>query len=124
MGLRALCNRTAKHARKLATVYACSKDGTAVCEVDAGAVEWATQLSEYLVRRMILIANDWVSANEWESVKTRILRIIRHEGTPGNQPLGAHPESPVPPLPGLRRDPPGLRLVPARPRRDLEDLHA
>jgi len=80
---RAVWNRTAEHARKLATLWAVSCDGTAAEEVGVGAVEWATAVAEHLVRRAIWIARDWVGANEWESIKKRVLRIIREEGRDG-----------------------------------------
>ncbi len=80
---RAVWNRTAEHARKLATLRAVSCDGTAVEEVGIDAVEWATAVAEHLVRRAIWIARDWVGANEWESTKKRVLRIIREEGRDG-----------------------------------------
>jgi len=78
----ALWTRTTEKARKLALLYACSVNHEQPI-VDATAAKWATVLSEYLTRKMISVAADWVSENPFEAKLKRLYRDIREAGKPG-----------------------------------------
>lgn len=71
----ALWTRTTEKARKLALIHACS----ASCEapvIDEAAARWASELSEYLTRRTLHIAEEWVSETPFEAKRKRVLREI------------------------------------------------
>ena len=71
----ALWTRTTEKARKLALIHACSAN----CEVpviDEAAARWASELSEYLTRRTLHIAEEWVSETPFEAKRKRVLREI------------------------------------------------
>ncbi|QDV53718.1 bifunctional DNA primase/polymerase [Gimesia fumaroli] len=74
--------RTVEKARKLALIYACSEN-TQSPRVNEGASVWACDLSEYLTRKMIHIAADWVSENPYDANTKKILRIIKTAGQKG-----------------------------------------
>jgi hypothetical protein len=78
----ALWTRTTEKACKLALLYACSANHERPF-VDAEAAAWATELSEYLTRKMIAAASDWVSENVYESKLKRLYRDIRAAGEEG-----------------------------------------
>ncbi|QDU15481.1 hypothetical protein CA11_33060 [Gimesia maris] len=74
--------RTVEKARKLALIYACSEN-TQSPRVNASAAEWACKLSQYLTRRMIFTASDWVAENLFDAMAKKALRIIKAAGPKG-----------------------------------------
>jgi len=77
-----LWTRTTEKARKLALIYACSeshKEPTVTTE----AAEWACRLSEYLTRKLLHIASDWISDNPFDAKKKQVLRILKNAGSDG-----------------------------------------
>jgi len=74
--------RTTEKARKLALIYACSANHESPI-VDEPAAVWASELSEYLTRKMICVAVEWVSENPFEAKRKRVLREIRKAGESG-----------------------------------------
>lgn len=68
--------RTTEKARKLALIHACSLN----CEqltVDVVSATWGAELSEYLTRKMLFLAAEWVSETPFEAKRKRVLRDIR-----------------------------------------------
>lgn len=77
-----LWTRTSEKARKLALLYACSKNYI-YPEVCKDAAEWACGLSEYLTRKTIYVASDWVSESKFDADCKFALRLIKEAGTKG-----------------------------------------
>ncbi|GJQ27327.1 MAG: hypothetical protein HBSAPP02_23590 [Phycisphaerae bacterium] len=71
----ALWTRTTEKARKLALIHACSANHEAPV-IDEAAARWAAELSEYLTRRTLHIAEEWVSETPFEAKRKRVLREI------------------------------------------------
>jgi hypothetical protein len=78
-GGRSLWARAEEKACRLALVYACSKDH-AKPVIDEDAARWACALSEYLTRRMLYVAHEWVADGLFDARQKRVLRIIRAAG--------------------------------------------
>jgi len=78
----AMWTRTTEKARKLALIHACSVNHDKPT-VDEASAKWAAALSEYLTRKMIFIAAEWVSENPFEAKRKRVLRVIRKAGDDG-----------------------------------------
>jgi hypothetical protein len=76
---RSLWARAEEKACRLALVYACSKDH-AKPVIDEDAAKWACALSEYLTRRMLYVAHEWVADGLFDARQKRVLRIIRRAG--------------------------------------------
>ena len=74
-----LWSRTVEKARKLALIFAASIDHLHPV-ITGPAAAWAARLSEYLTRRMIHLANRWVSENQQESHVKRLQRLIESHG--------------------------------------------
>lgn len=74
--IAAMWTRTTEKARKLALIHACSASPGAP-KVDGTSATWAACLSEFLTRKMIFTAWDWVSENPYEANRKRVLREIR-----------------------------------------------
>lgn len=74
--------RTVEKARKLALIFACSEH-TQSPRVNTSAAEWACDLSEYLTRKMIFTASDWVAENQFDAMSKKVLRIIKAAGKKG-----------------------------------------
>ena len=73
---RSLWARAEEKACRLALVYACSANAEAPV-IDADAARWACDLSEYLTRRMLYIAHEWVADGVFDARQKRVLRIVR-----------------------------------------------
>lgn len=71
-----LWTRTTEKARKLALIYACSADHQRPA-IGEAAARWAADLSEYLTRKMIFAASQWVSETPFEAKRKRVLRELR-----------------------------------------------
>jgi len=80
--ISSLWTRTTEKARKLALIYACS-DNAREPVVDLRAAQWACRMSEYLTRKLIYIASDWISENPFDAKKKKVLRIIKEGGSEG-----------------------------------------
>ena len=71
--------RAEEKACRLALVYACSANRKCL-RIDTAAATWACDLSEYLTRRMLWLASEWVSAGTFDERQKRIVRMIRDAG--------------------------------------------
>ncbi len=76
---RSLWARAEEKACRLALIYSCSaaRDSPVI---DADAARWACDLSEYLTRRMLFVAHEWVADGLFDAKQKRVLRIIRRMG--------------------------------------------
>lgn len=77
-----LWTRTTEKARKLALIYACSESHESPI-VSVRAAEWACRLSEYLTRKLLHIASDWISDNPFDAKKKQVLRVLKKAGSDG-----------------------------------------
>jgi hypothetical protein len=80
--IAALWTRTTEKARKLALIHACSANHERP-EVDEVSATWGAAVSEYLTRKLISIAAEWVSENPFEAKRKRVLRLISKAGVEG-----------------------------------------
>jgi hypothetical protein len=80
--VRTMWSRTTEKARKLALLYACSVNHEQPI-VDLEAANWAASLSDYLTRKMIFTAEQWVSENPFEQQRKRVMRTVRDAGEGG-----------------------------------------
>lgn len=76
---RSLWARAEEKACRLALVYACSVDRDNL-QVTADAALWARDLVEYLTRRMLYVAHDWIADGQFDARQKRVLRIVRQAG--------------------------------------------
>jgi hypothetical protein len=76
---RSLWARAEEKACRLALVYACSADREAP-QIDADAASWACDAADYLTRRMLYVAHEWVADGLFDARQKRVLRIIRQAG--------------------------------------------
>lgn len=76
---RSLWARAEEKACRLALIYTCSaaRDSPVI---DADAARWACELSEYLTRRMLFVAHEWVAEGMFDARQKRVLRIMRRAG--------------------------------------------
>ncbi len=76
---RSLWARAEEKACRLALIYSCSaaRDSPVI---NASAARWACELSEYLTRRMLFVAHEWVAEGLFDARQKRVLRIIRRTG--------------------------------------------
>ncbi len=72
----ALWTRAAEKARKMALLYACSRDRENLL-VDEAAARWAIELTDYLTRRLLAIAEDWIAETPFEAKRKRLLRDLK-----------------------------------------------
>jgi hypothetical protein len=72
----ALWTRAAEKARKLALLYACSRDRENLL-VEEAAARWAIELTDYLTRRLLAIAEDWIAETPFEAKRKRLLRDLK-----------------------------------------------
>jgi hypothetical protein len=83
--------RANENARKLALLYACSENHTQpVISVDA--VRWASAFVEHQVQRMLYMAYQYVSTNEFDAVCKKALRYLRRCQESGKQRLYPTPD--------------------------------
>ncbi|GIV04145.1 MAG: hypothetical protein KatS3mg082_2757 [Nitrospiraceae bacterium] len=80
--LGTLWTRATEKARKLALLYACSRQAEEPL-VDETAAGWACELSRYLTRRLIYLASQWVAENPFDARRKRVLRLIAAAGEQG-----------------------------------------
>jgi hypothetical protein len=69
----------------LALIYACSAVGAGIGAgelptLDKSAADWACRLSEYLTRRLVYTAGEYVAENPFDDVQQRIIRELRKAG--------------------------------------------
>jgi len=76
---RSLWARVEEKACRLALVYACSANREQL-QIDKPAAQWACELSTYLTRRMLMLANQWVADGSFDAQQKKVLRIIRQAG--------------------------------------------
>jgi hypothetical protein len=72
----ALWTRAAEKARKLALLFACSRDRENLL-VDEAAARWGIELTDYLTRRLLAIAEDWIAETPFEAKRKRLLRDLK-----------------------------------------------
>jgi hypothetical protein len=70
-----LWTRCVEKARKLCLLYACSEKHQGPV-VELPAVQWAAELSVYLTRSIIHLADTWIAENRQESTSKRVERLI------------------------------------------------
>lgn len=70
-----LWTRATEKAHKLALLYACSENHVAPL-VGIAAANWAAELIEFLTRKMIRIAEEWIAETPFHSRRKRVLRAI------------------------------------------------
>ena len=75
----ALWSRAEEKACRLALIYACSRDHQAPV-IDVDAASWACELAEYLTRRMLFVAHEWVADGQFDAKQKRVLRVVRRAG--------------------------------------------
>jgi len=75
----ALWSRAEEKACRLALIYACSRDHLAPV-IDVEAAAWACELAEYLTRRMLFVAHEWVADGQFDAQQKRVLRVVRRAG--------------------------------------------
>jgi hypothetical protein len=80
--LGTLWTRSTEKARKLALIYACSRD-VQDWIVDEAAARWGCDVSRYLTRRLVYLASQWVAENPFDAKRKRVLRMIVEAGEPG-----------------------------------------
>lgn len=74
--------RANENARKLALLYACSENH-ALPEISVDAVRWASTFVEHQIQRMLYMANQYVSTNEFDAECKKALRYLirsKHSG--------------------------------------------
>lgn len=71
--------RAEEKACRLALVYACSANHVAPV-IDQAAAMWACRLSEHITRKMIYIADQWVSDGQFDEKQKKLLRVIKDAG--------------------------------------------
>lgn len=80
--VNALWTRAGEKAAKLALLYACSACPDSP-RVTLAAVQWACELADYLTRKMLLRASQYVVGSAFEAKRQRTLRVIRDAGQSG-----------------------------------------
>lgn len=78
----ALWTRTSEKAAKLALLWACSENHVEPI-IGRQAAEWASQASEFLTRKLLEIAEEHVSENQFQANQKRVARIISDAGPEG-----------------------------------------
>jgi hypothetical protein len=76
---RSLWARVEEKACRLALIYACSANREQL-EIDEPAAQWACELSTYLTRRMLMLANQWIADGSFDALQKKVLRIVRQAG--------------------------------------------
>jgi len=76
---RSLWARAEEKACRLALIYACSVNAQKPV-IDENAARWACELSEYLTRRMLYIAHEWVADGVFDARQKRVVRVVRKAG--------------------------------------------
>jgi hypothetical protein len=76
---RSLWARVEEKACRLALIYACSANREQL-EIDQPAAQWACELSTYLTRRMLMLANQWIADGSFDALQKKVLRIVRQAG--------------------------------------------
>jgi len=72
-------SRVSENIRKLSLLYAISESGS-MPVINADAVDWATKLVMYQVKRMLIVSSEHVADNATETLCLKLLRIIRKFG--------------------------------------------
>jgi len=76
---RSLWARTEEKACRLGLVYACSVNRESPM-IDEAAARWACDVADYLTRRMLFVAHEWIAEGQFDAQQKRVLRIIRRVG--------------------------------------------
>lgn len=71
--------RAEEKACRLALVHACSVNREQPL-IDVGDARWACELSEYLTRRVLFLAGEWVSDGQFDARQKKVIRVIRDAG--------------------------------------------
>jgi hypothetical protein len=71
--------RAEEKACRLALIHACSASREQPV-IDADAARWACELSEYLTRRVLFLASEWVSDGQFDARQKKVIRVIRDAG--------------------------------------------
>ncbi len=76
---RSLWARAEEKACRLSLIYACSANAQKPV-IDEDAARWACDMSEYLTRRMLYIAHEWVADGVFDARQKRVVRVVRKAG--------------------------------------------
>lgn len=76
---RSLWARAEEKACRLALVYACSANREAPV-IDQAAAEWACAVCDYITRRMLFLASQWVADGQFDARQKKVVRVIRKAG--------------------------------------------
>jgi hypothetical protein len=76
---RSLWARAEEKACRLALVYACSVNREAPV-IDQAAAEWACAVCDYITRRMLFLASQWVADGQFDARQKKVVRVIRKAG--------------------------------------------
>jgi len=74
-----LWGRASEKAGRLALIHACSVNRESP-SIELSSAEWACDVVEYLTRRMVFIAEEWIAEGIVDATQKRILRLIRKAG--------------------------------------------
>lgn len=77
---KSLWARAEEKACRLALTYACSANTLGKPVIDAAAAMWACELSEWLTRRLVELADQYVYEGQFDQRQKRILRAVRAAG--------------------------------------------
>jgi hypothetical protein len=74
-----LWTRTLEKARKLALIYACSANHERPV-IDGLAALWASEVVQYMTRRMIFLADRWIADGRFDALQKEVVRKIEKRG--------------------------------------------
>lgn len=72
----AICARANEKARRLALVHACSRDHRHL-EIDGDGARWACEFVDHQTRRMLFMAGESVSENEFDGRCKKLVATLR-----------------------------------------------
>ncbi len=68
-------SRTAEKTNKLAILFACSRSDAFAPVIEVEDIDRAIKLSNWLTRKMLTQAGVYVTENEWEKKKKKVMRL-------------------------------------------------
>jgi hypothetical protein len=74
-----LWTRTLEKARKLALIYACSANHEKPV-IDGLAALWASEVVQYMTRRMIFLADRWIADGRFDALQKEVVRKLEKRG--------------------------------------------
>ncbi len=74
-----LWTRALEKARKLALIYACSANHERPA-IDGHAALWASEVVQYMTRRMIYLADRWIADGRFDAIQKEVMRKVEKRG--------------------------------------------